>query len=186
MDAVAAARERRGSAAVKTPGKLGAAARPRGDHGASDRRARQPAPATSAAARRKLIKGRGKGGGAGDEVQGEAGALVHEAATAGLRGSPRASRACGRTPPAVKKRDPLRARLDGGFADELRRHSRFEANMVERERSRIMNQIIHYDDDKSEAGTPTKDVKMHPWVGKSPEKKASSCRTARACCRAAA
>ena len=44
--------------------------------------------------------------------------------------------------------------------------------MVERER-RIMNQMIHYDNDKSEAGTPTKEVKMHPWVGKSPEKKAS-------------
>jgi hypothetical protein len=70
-----------------------------------------------------------------------------------------------------KKRDPLSF---DSMADSAldRRHSRFEAGMVERER-RIMNQIIHYNDETSPAGTPTKTVKMHPWVGKSPEKKAS-------------
>ena len=166
VDAVAAARERRGSAAVKTPGKLGI----------SGAAARVPARAMTreaagaydlAAARRKL-----------SAAKEPAPAMRFKARPAPSYTKPRPDSAAAariaslrENAPAVKKRDPLSF---DSMADSAldRRHSRFEANMVERER-RIMNQIIHYDDDKSEAGTPTKEVKMHPWVGKSPEKKAS-------------
>ena len=166
VDAVAAARERRGSAAVKTPGKLGI----------SGAAARVPARAMTreaagaydlAAARRKL-----------SAAKEAAPAMRFKARPAPSYTKPRPDSAAAariaslrENAPAVKKRDPLSF---DSMADSAldRRHSRFEANMVERER-RIMNQIIHYDDDKSEAGTPTKEVKMHPWVGKSPEKKAS-------------
>ena len=166
VDAVAAARERRGSAAVKTPGKLGI----------SGAAARVPARAMTreaagaydlAAARRKL-----------SAAKEAAPAMRFKARPAPSYTKPRPDSAAAariaslrENATAVKKRDPLSF---DSMADSAldRRHSRFEANMVERER-RIMNQIIHYDDDTSEAGTPTKEVKMHPWVGKSPEKKAS-------------
>ena len=173
VDAVAVARERRvGSAAVKvkTPGKLGI----------SGAAARVPARAMTreaagaydlAEARRKLSKSSQRRLLAGDEVQGEAGALVHEAATAGLASAARVA-SLRENAPAVKKRDPLSF---DSMADSAldRRHSRFEANMVERER-RIMNQMIHYNDDKSEAGDAGRKMsRCTPWVGKSPEKKAS-------------
>ena len=169
VDAVAAARERRGSAAVKTPGKLGI----------SGAAARVPARAMTreaadaydlAEARRKLSK---------LSKEAPSPAMRFKARPAPSYTKPRrpdsasAARVASlrENAPAVKKRDPLSF---DSMADSAldRRHSRFEANMVERER-RIMNQMIHYNDDKSEAGTPKKDVKMHPWVGKSPEKKAS-------------
>ena len=171
VDAVAVARERRvGSAAVKvkTPGKLGI----------SGAAARVPARAMTreaagaydlAEARRKLSK---------LSKEAPSPAMRFKARPAPSYTKPRPDSAAAariaslrENAPAVKKRDPLSF---DSMADSAldRRHSRFEANMVERER-RIMNQIIHYDDDKSEAGTPTKEVKMHPWVGKSPEKKAS-------------
>jgi hypothetical protein len=172
VDAVAVARERRvGSAAVKvkTPGKLGI----------SGAAARVPARAMTreaagaydlAEARRKLSK---------LSKEAPSPAMRFKARPAPSYTKPRrpdsasAARVASlrENAPAVKKRDPLSF---DSMADSAldRRHSRFEANMVERER-RIMNQMIHYNDDKSEAGTPKKDVKMHPWVGKSPEKKAS-------------
>jgi len=168
---VAAARERRGSGhAVKTPGKLGI----------SGAAARVPARAMTreaagaydlAAARRKLSAAK-------EAAPATSRAMRFKARPAPSYTKPRPNSASAarvaslrENGGAVKKRDPLSF---DSMADSAldRRHSRFEANMVERER-RIMNQMIHYDDDKSEAGTPTKEVKMHPWVGKSPEKKAS-------------
>ena len=168
---VAAARECRGSGhAVKTPGKLGI----------SGAAARVPARAMTreaagaydlAAARRKLSAAK-------EAAPATSRAMRFKARPAPSYTKPRPNSASAarvaslrENGGAVKKRDPLSF---DSMADSAldRRHSRFEANMVERER-RIMNQMIHYDNDKSEAGTPTKEVKMHPWVGKSPEKKAS-------------
>ena len=184
---VAAARGRRGlvspteSPAAKTPGKLGisghAARVPTG--GGVRMTAEEARRYDLGAARRKLAAGSSSRVDTKVESKVESPAMKFKARPAPSYTKPRPQSAhvaariasLRAEAPVSKKRDPLSF---DSMADSAldRRHSRFEAGMVERER-RIMNQIIHYNDDTSPAGTPTKTVKMHPWVGKSPEKKAS-------------